>query len=253
VIAVGQTQSGVTGVVTDQSGAIVPGVTVTLTDTKTGKEVTTVTKDDGTYIFNSVEPGAAYRLTFARQGFQTFVLNAVQISVARTQTENAQLTPGEVSARVEVVSTTGEATLNTTDPSLGNVIGTRQLQELPIQLRGSPASLLGLQPGVVGANVGTGSTNRVGSVTGSRADQGNITVDGIDANDVTTGQAFNTVANAPIDSIQEFTGTVAGLDAAAGRSSGGQIQLKTNSGTNQFHGKSTAVLPDRESSCKRLL
>jgi hypothetical protein len=236
MFAFGQSSSGVTGIVTDQSGAIVPGVTVTLADTKTGKESTTVTNDDGSYRFNTVEPGAGYRLTFSRQGFQTFVLNEVQISVGRTETQNAQLTAGDVSARVEVVSTTGDATLNTTDATLGNVIGARQLQELPIQLRGSPASLLGLQPGVVGANVGTGSTNRVGSVTGSRADQGNITVDGIDANDVTTGQAFATVANAPIDSIQEFRGTVAGFDAAAGRSSGGQVQLKTNSGTNDFHG-----------------
>ena len=78
----------------------------------------------------------------------------------------------------------------------------RQLRELPIQLRGSPAALIGLQPGAVGTNsgvTGTGlNSNRLGSVTGSRADQGNITVDGIDANDVTTGQAFATVANAPM-------------------------------------------------------
>ncbi len=234
--AFGQSSSGVTGTVTDPSGAIVPGATVVLHDTKTNKEQTTVTNDDGSYKFNQVEPGAGYRITVSRQGFQTYVLNEVQISVGRTDTQNIQLTAGEVSAKVEVVATTGDATLNTTDPSVGNVIGSRQLQELPIQLRGSPAALIGLQPGVIGNNVGTTTTNRVGSVTGSRADQGNITVDGIDANDQTTGQAFNTVANAPIDSIQEFRGTVAGIGASDGRSSGGQIQLKTNSGTNDFHG-----------------
>jgi hypothetical protein len=231
-----QTQSGLTGVVTDQAGAIVPGATVTLLDTKTGKEQTTITNDDGSYRFNSIEAGAGYKLTFARQGFQTYVLNEVQVSVGRIETQNVQLTAGAVSAMVEVASTSGEATLNTTDASVGNVINTRQLRELPIQIRGSPAALLGLQPGVIGNNVGTGNSNRVGSVTGSRADQGNITVDGIDANDQTTGQAFNTVANAPIDSVQEFRGTVAGLSAAEGRSSGGQVQLKTNSGTNEYHG-----------------
>jgi hypothetical protein len=233
---IGQTSSGLTGTVTDQSGAIVPGVTVTLLDTKTTKEQTTITNDEGSYHFNTVEPGTGYRLTFTRSGFQTYVLNEVQVAVGRTDTQNAQLTPGEVSAKVEVVSTTADATLNTTDSSLGNVISSRQLKELPIQIRGTPAALLGLQPGVVGSNLGTTATNRVGSVTGSRADQGNITVDGIDANDQATGQAFNTVGNAPIDSIQEFRGTVAGFNASDGRSSGGQVQLRTNSGTNEYHG-----------------
>jgi hypothetical protein len=234
--AFGQTPSGVTGVVTDQSGAVVTGATVTLLDTKTTKEQTAVTGDDGSYRFLNIEPGTGYRLTFTRTGFQTYILNEVSISVGRTETQNAQLTAGVVTARVEVVSTSGDVTLNTTDGTVGNVINQRQLRELPIQIRGSPAALLGLEPGVIGSNLGTASTNRVGSVTGSRADQGNITVDGIDANDQATGQAFNTVANAPIDSIQEFRGTVAGFNASDGRSSGGQVQLTTNSGTNNYHG-----------------
>ncbi|HKG96309.1 MAG TPA: hypothetical protein VKA97_00745, partial [Pyrinomonadaceae bacterium] len=128
------------------------------------------------------------------------------------------------------------ATLNTTDASIGNVIDERRLKELPIQIRSSPASLIGLQPGVVGNNVGTGATNRVGSVTGSRADQGNITVDGIDANDQATGQAFATTGNAPIDAIQEFRTVTANPAASEGRSSGGQIELITKSGTNEWHG-----------------
>jgi hypothetical protein len=237
-VALGQSLSGVTGIVTDQSGSTIPGVTVTLTDTKKGKEQTTITNDSGNYQFNAVEPGAGYKISFTRQGFQTYILNEVQVSVGRTETQNATLTAGEVSVKVEVVVTTGDATLNTTDGSIGNVINSRQLKELPIQIRSSPAALIGLQPGAVGSNVFTGATggNRTGSVTGSRADQGNITYDGIDANDVTTGQAFNTVANAPLDSIQEFRGTVAGFDASAGRSSGGQVQLKSNSGTNEYHG-----------------
>jgi hypothetical protein len=236
-IAFSQTPSGVAGVVTDASGAVIPGVTVTLTDTRTNTTRTTVTTDDGTYRFTNVTPGPGYRIAFNREGFQSVALNGVQISVATTETQDAQLTAGQVSATVEITSTTGEATLNTTDASIGNVIGSRQLRELPIQIRSSPAALIGLQPGAIGNNVGTGGAgnNITGSIAGARADQSNITVDGIDANDVTTGQAFATVANAPIDSIQEFRGTVAGQDASAGRS-GGQIQLKTNSGTNRFSG-----------------
>ncbi len=118
--------------------------------------------------------------------------------------------------------------------SKSSVIGTRQLRDLPVQLRGSPAALIGLQPGAVGNNAGGG--NRAGSVTGSRADQGNVTVDGIDVNDQAGNFAFATVANAPIDSIQEFRAVTSGPNANAGRSSGGQTDLITKSGTNQFHG-----------------
>lgn len=236
IMIAAQAVSGVTGVVTDPTGALIPGVQVVLTDTKTSRELTTTTNEDGVFIFNNVQPGAGYRLTFTGQGFQTLVLNDVQLGIGRTETQNAQLVTGNVSATVEVTSTAGVDTLNTTDPSIGNVINQRQLQELPIQLRDNPAALIGLQPGVVGNNVGTTNDNRVGSVTGSRADQGNITVDGIDSNDVATGQAFVTIGNLPIDSVQEFRAVTASPSASEGRSSGGQIQLATRSGTNQFHG-----------------
>jgi hypothetical protein len=116
------------------------------------------------------------------------------------------------------------------------VIGERRLKELPIQIRNSPAALIGLQPGVVGNNVGVTGGNRIGSVTGARADQGNITVDGIDANDQATGQFAATVGNAPIDAIQEFRAVSTNPGASDGRSSGGQVELVTKSGTNDFHG-----------------
>lgn len=235
-VAFGQGLSGVTGVVTDQDGARSPGIKVTLTDTKTARELTTVTNSSGVYAFNNIQPGSGYRLTFESQGFKTLVLADIQLGVGKIESHNAQMAVGEVTESVEVVSTSGDATLNTTDASVGNVIGRRQLRELPIQLRQSPAALIGLQPGAIGQNVAAGGGNRTGSVTGARVDQGNITVDGIDANDQATGQAFNTIANAPIDSIQEFRAVTAGPNANEGRSSGGQIQLTTNSGTNNFHG-----------------
>ncbi|MBS1794587.1 MAG: TonB-dependent receptor [Acidobacteria bacterium] len=230
-----QAVSGVTGVVTDSAGAVIPGVDVKLTDTKTAKELTTKTNDQGVYIFSNVAPGEGYKLSFAIQNFQTFEISNVSLGVGKTETQNATLTAGNVGATVEVVAAPGD-TLNTTDASIGNIIDQRQLRELPIQIRSSPAALIGLQPGVVGNNVGTGSTNRVGSVTGSRADQGNITVDGIDANDQATGQAFATVGNAPIDAIQEFRAITTNPNSSEGRSAGGQIELVTKSGTNDFHG-----------------
>ena len=237
-LALGQTTSStsaVTGVVSDPTGAVVPGVSVKLTDTKTGQERTATTNDQGVYLFTQVPPGRGYTLTFTMAGFQTLNVTDVILGVGITETQNQTLTAGEVGASVTVTSG-GETTLNTTDASIGNVIDERRLRELPIQIRNSPAALIGLQPGVVGNNVGTGTATRVGSVTGSRADQGNITVDGIDANDQTTGQFASTVGNAPIDSIQEFRAVSTNPNAAEGRSSGGQVELVTKSGTNDFSG-----------------
>jgi hypothetical protein len=235
-VAFSQATSGVTGVVSDATGKVVPGVAVTLTDTKTDRSFTTTSNDEGSYTFTNIPPGADYKLTFAIQGFSTLALSNVTLGVAKTETYDVTLSAGDVSATVDVVASSSGDTLNTTDPSIGNVIDTRQLRELPIQIRSSPAALISLQPGVVGNNVGTGTTNRVGSVTGSRADQGNITVDGIDANDQATGQFAATVGNAPIDAIQEFRAITVNPSSSEGRSSGGQVQLVTKSGTNEFHG-----------------
>src|SRR5829696_6806875 len=227
--------SAVTGTVTDPSGAVVAGATVTLVDTKTSQARTATTNDHGVYLFAQVPPGQGYTLKFTATGFESLDISGISLGVGNTETHNAQLTVGQVSTSV-VVTAEGGQTLNTVDASIGNVIEERRLKELPIQIRSSPAALIGLQPGVIGNNVGTVATNRVGSVTGSRADQGNITVDGIDANDVTTGQAFITTGNAPIDAIQEFRTVTVNPGAAEGRSSGGQIQMVTKSGSNEFHG-----------------
>src|SRR6476620_10732536 len=235
VSASAQSTAGVTGTVKDSNGAVIAGADVKLTDTKTGAELNTKTNDQGVYNFPKVAQGTGYKLTFTAPGFQTLVINDVALGVGNTETHNAELTIGEVSGTV-VVTASNEVTLNTTDASIGNVIGERRLKELPIQIRSSPAALIGLQPGVVGNNVGTTTTNRVGSVTGSRADQGNITVDGIDANDQATGQFAATVGNAPIDAIQEFRAVSTNPAASEGRSSGGQVELMTKPGTNEFHG-----------------
>lgn len=232
-VAFAQSTAGVTGTVKDSNGAVIAGADVKLTDTKTGLELTTKTNDQGVYSFPKVLPGQGYKLTFTAAGFQTLVINDVALGVGNVETHNAEMTIGEVSGTV-VVTASNEVTLNTSDASIGNVIGERRLKELPIQIRNSPAALIGLQPGVVGNNVGTATTNRVGSVTGSRADQGNITIDGIDANDQATGQFAATVGNAPIDAIQEFRAVSTNPGAADGRSSGGQVELVTKSGTNEF-------------------
>jgi len=232
-LALAQQVAGVTGLVTDQTDAAIAGVKVTLTNKNVGSEQTTTTDDVGVYLFKNVAPGPGYTITFTKDGFRTLTIADVYLGVGTTAAHNGQLELGAVTETVEVKAS-GEATLNTTDATIGNVIETRRIKDLPIQIRSTPAALLGLQPGVV-ANSGGGG-NRVGSVTGARTDQGNITIDGIDANDVTTGQAFATVGNAPIDAIQEFRAVTTNPETVDGRSSGAQIKLVTKSGTNEWHG-----------------
>jgi len=230
-----QQYSGVSGVASDASGGTVSGVTVTLDNDKIGVHATTTTNETGYYQFLRVAPSEGYRLTFSKDGFRKLVIDKVALGVSVVETRDAQLELGVVSQVVEVQAG-GEATLNTTDATVGNVIGSNLIDSLPVQLRDSPAALLGLQPGVVRTDNNDPSGNRDGAVTGARADQGNITIDGIDANDQATGQAFATVGNAPVDSVQEFRGITAGDTSDLGRSSGAQIQLVTKSGTNNWHG-----------------
>jgi hypothetical protein len=137
VSASAQSTAGVTGTVKDSNGAVIAGADVKLTDTKTGAELTTKTNDQGVYTFPKVAPGQGYKLTFTAPGFQTLVINDVALGVGNVETHNAEMTIGEVSGTV-VVTASNEVTLNTTDASVGNVIGERRLKELPIQIRSSP-------------------------------------------------------------------------------------------------------------------
>ncbi len=232
-----QEVASVTGVVTDSTGAVVPGVQVTLVNT--GKSITYqgTTNSAGVYTISKVLPGPGYKMTFKKDGFDVVVVNELYVNVGVTRTQNAELRIGKVTETVEVSAVGEGVALNTTDATVGNSFNMNSVAQLPVQVRDNPAALLQLQPGVVNATGGSdGLSSRAGSVTGARGDQNNVTLDGLDVNDFATGQAFSTVGNAPVESIQEFHGETAGSLAASGRGSGGQIQMVTKSGTNQFHG-----------------
>jgi hypothetical protein len=164
-------------------------------------------------------------LTFTQGGFRPEVVTDIYLAVASTRTQNAKLHAGDVSQTIEVSAANEEVTLNTTDATIGNNIDVKLLNDLPVQFRDNPSALLLLQAGVA-----------ADSVTGARTDQSDVTVDGLDVNDFATGQTFEIVANAPVDSVEELRGTVAGELASSGPGSGGQFQMVTKSGTNSWHG-----------------
>ena len=228
-----QEVSAVRGVVTDNTGGVIVGVTVELDNAGRGLHFASTTDAQGAYQFLRVPPGASYTLTFKKDGFRKLTLSDVVLGVNVTETRNVALELGDVTQAIEVHADS-QAELNTTDASIGNNIDTTRLRDLPSQLRNSPAALLALQPGVTPNTAEAESA--VGSVTGSRIDQTNISLDGLDVNDNSIGQAFTMVGNAPIDSIQEFRTVTANDGAEQGRSAGGQVLLVTKSGTNDWHG-----------------
>ncbi len=219
-----QDNAGMAGEVTDVSGAVLPGTVVTLSNPHTGLNFTQTTNAQGAYRFPNVPPQTGYIVTFSHAGFSALKLNDVELNVGVTRTQNASLTVG-TTAVLEVSAKASEVTLNTTDASLGVNFDIELLNDLPVQARNSPAALFALQPGVVNS-----------SVTGARTDQTSITVDGVDVNDISTGSFATIVANLPVDAIQEFKGTIAGLPNNLGTGSGGQFQFVTKNGTNRFHG-----------------
>jgi Carboxypeptidase regulatory-like domain/TonB dependent receptor len=241
-----QSTASLTGTVTDSGGAAVPGADVKLTDTRTATDHTTKTGGDGSYRFAEVPPGPGYALTISKQGFQVYVVNNLYLPVATATTQDIKLALGTLSQTVEVTAE-GSVTLNTTDATLGHALDMNAVANLPDEFRDNPSNLLRLETGVVNAQVNPGNAKnanldpngtRDGSVAGARADQNNLIVDGIDASDFATGQAFSTTGQAaiPVDAIQEFNTQVAQPTAQYGGRSGAQTVITTRGGTNSFHG-----------------
>jgi len=233
-----QDVASLTGIVTDKDGGTVSDAVVKLVDTNTGANYATKTGDDGTYRFLQLSPGPGYTLTINKDGFQTVNISNLYLPIATTTSRNVELAVGALKETIEVKAE-GSVSLNTTDSAIGNNFDLRAVADLPSEFRDDPAALLRLQPGVVSAQGGTNadpSGSRDGSVAGARADQNNITVDGIDATDFAIGQAFATQAAVPLDSVQEFSTQVGNPTAAYGRGSGAQTIITTKSGTNVWHG-----------------
>ena len=218
--------AAITGTVTDASGAVVPGAKVELTNPSTGQSYKAVTNAEGSYTIPDVAPGPGYRETVTCANFQTAVLTGLYMNVAVTRTQNVKLIVGSVAQTIAVSASNQDVTLDTTDASVGNSVQVQYMQDLPVSFRDSPTALMTAQPGM---------TND-GADTGSRQDQNRVTLDGLDVNDELYGSFGKIIGNAPVDSVQEFRGTTAGMLSSNGAGGGGQFEMVTKSGSNQFHG-----------------
>jgi hypothetical protein len=175
------------------------------------------------------------------KGFARAERTSLQLLVNTPATVNIQL---KIGATTETVTVSSEAqALNLVDASIGDSFGQVQVRELPLDGRNVP-DLLTLQAGV--AYTGNrpdmdkpdykDQDTRSGAVNGARSDQSNITLDGVDVNDLANGYAFTSVLPVTLDSVQEFRVTTTNYNADQGDGSGAQVALITKSGTNNVHG-----------------
>ena len=224
-----QATTSLSGTVTDPTGAVVVGATVTLTNVATGVTRTTTTNERGYYAFPSLPPGT-YNLRAEMTGFKSIVRSNLQLLVNMPTVLDLQFT--EVGEVVETIEVVGEALINKADASIGNPFGEVQIRQLPLLAR-NVVELLSLQPGAVFLPTGD---IRSGSISGSRSDQQNVTLDGVDVNDPQFGFAYTSVLRMTLDSTQEFRVTTTNYNANQGRSSSAQVSLVTKRGTNELHG-----------------
>jgi hypothetical protein len=230
--------ASVVGTIRDNSGAVVSGATVTLTNVETGVTQTRTTDDTGAYEFATVRVGM-YVLTAEKEGFSVAVADNIQATVGARHRVDLSLAVGQLSERVEV--TAAVTHLETDTSQRGQVITGEQTRALPLNGR-EYSTLALLTTGVRVSSIGTGSaaTPREGSfnVNGLRSTFNNFLIDGVDNNAYgTSNQGFsNQVMQPPPDAVAEFKVVTNNMSAEYGRSAGATINVAYASGTNRFKG-----------------
>jgi hypothetical protein len=223
-----QTKASLRGTVTDQSGGVVAGAKVILTNTGTGIARTASTSADGTYLFDLVEVGK-YSVTVDKPGFSTFVQDGIVLELNQNGRLDVALKVGQESQTIEVTSNVVQ--VDTSGAVLGKVENERMINDLPLADRDTLQLGL-LQAGVFSPDPDDGSGNPF-SVSGQRSESLTFLLDGGNNTDFLGN---NIVVNPNPDAVEEFKILTNNYDAQYGRTSGGIVNQITKSGTNAFHG-----------------
>ena len=261
--AFAQFRAGIQGTVKDTSGAVVAGVTVTVTNQETGKSQQVSTSAEGFYRVAGLPPGAyTVKATFA--GFKEQVIKNLAVSAEQVQGADITIQPGDVK---EAVTVTAEAApvLHTENADSSRTLSTLEIQRLP-QVGRDPYELLRLTPGVFGDGARSGNGNSVGlpnttgpggsnssiyqtenqvpiSANGQRLSDNNYQIDGVSVNSLGFGGTAVITPNQ--ESVKELRVVSAGYSAEYGRNSGAQVEVVTKNGTNQLHGSGFIKFDDK--------
>lgn len=228
----------ISGKVRDAGKAVVPGASVKITNIEMGTTSSTVSNDAGSFQMGFLIPGN-YRMTVEVSGFKKYIRDGVVVSVNDSLEIDIDLEVGNVDQSVTVAA--DAPALETTSGSLGQVVDSRRVAELPIG-HGDPYALIGLAGGVSFTRDQRldrpfEPTHIVGyTIDGTRANRSDLTIDG--ASSTSTANAGEVISSfvPPQDLVQEFKVQTATFDAAFGNTEGGVTNLSIKSGTNSFHG-----------------
>jgi len=230
VIQAQGTTGSISGTVTDQTGAVVPGANVTVKG-EAGQQYTAVTKGDGVFTIPGVPAGTpTYTVTITAPSFKTAVIQNVKVDVATPATVNAQLEPGNINETVVVAS--GAEVLQTETATVGTTINGRQILETPIQSRDA-LDLVTTLPGTT-----TTGVVRTSSINGLPKSALTIQIDGVDVQDnfLKSSDGFFTFIRPRIDAIDEVTVSTATPGAESSGDGAVAIKFQTRRGTDEYHG-----------------
>src|SRR5204863_49454 len=225
--------STIAGLITDGSGAPIPGVTVIVRNADTAVAFDAITNDQGLYRVGALVPGS-YRVEAAIDGFEP-AARAVTLAVSQTLAIDLTL---DVARQSETVSV--EATVPLVDSQTSNIAQTvtrEMLAALPLPNRAA-SSLVSLAPGVVMIDTGTGTAENypVFTVAGGRARNQNFILDGGNASNAVGLTRPQQLTTLPVDAMQEFKIVTNNYSAEFGHSTGGVVTMSTRAGTSQFRG-----------------
>jgi Carboxypeptidase regulatory-like domain len=225
----------VTGTVTDTTGAVVPGASVTLINDATSVKLSAQSNEVGVYIFSDVAP-ATYTISIQKAGFENCQGTGLVLQPADTRTFSCALKVGTEAQTVSVSA--GALQVQTETAQVNSVINSEQVQELPDNGRNF-ANFLSLQPGVAGINFDANNSMNIFAtqgvaVNGQRDEDNNILIEGV-SSQRTRDNAATTAAPA-LDAIGEINIVAAGYMPEYSRASGAQIIVQLKSGTDHYHG-----------------
>jgi hypothetical protein len=227
------TTGQIKGMVTDLSGARVPGAKITLSRSASQSRETT-TDAMGSFVFSLVPPGD-YKVEASAEGFGPVRLPEVVVNITSTTVVTFQLEVA--STNTEFTVTSEISLLQAASATNGRVIQNATIRQLPLPTRNFQ-QLLTLSAGATGSLVNSAELGRgdaVFSVNGQRTTSNSIFINGIDSNFVATGSTVNLAVPAT-DSLQEFIVHTSLYDASEGRNTGGMVSVVTKSGSDQYHG-----------------
>jgi hypothetical protein len=233
-------RGSITGIVTDQSGAVVPDVAITIVNVGTGVANNVTSNSSGVYTVPLLDP-AIYRLSAVKEGFKKYSRTNIVVNVGETLRVDFALSLGSKTETVEVVASALQVERETSDN--GTTITAKEEQDLPLTSFGdqrSPANFMQLAPGVTGEgnNSGGMGSDRTYStaVSGSMVSSTTLMLDGADVTSVGGFEGDLNAFKVPPDAISEFKMETSNMSAEYGRSAGGTASFQVKSGTNQIHG-----------------